>query len=186
VSLKNFILPETFVTISHFAYEKWQRRCVASIDIFEDDSKNSLIGTTSVVIDGSPLCPEVDSVRNLKKYPPNPLSDLDKSRIFILPPDGEGDWANSENHVARYDPVSLVWVRWRLDVSPWFVYAADEQIYYQWTGFDWAIYQNMTSDRRIWDKFMAPEVSLIEGTNPVKQMYLFMKTLKKFQHCVDC
>jgi hypothetical protein len=207
MALKNYIAPEVVVSISHIAYDKNARRCTANIDIWSDQNKTDLIGTTGVTLEGGHLAHQVESVKNLRKVPILDLTDEQKSMFFLLPEDAGKEWfapprielpddvdplafelpqkINTKNHIAKYDDRLKTWAVFPLE-NIWVVHAYDEGKYYKWAGSDWVPHDEMSSDKRLWDKWMAPEIAMAEGTNPIKQMYLFLKTLPKFKNCIDC
>jgi hypothetical protein len=90
-----------------------------------------------------------------------------------------------EGRVARISPTGRV-DSYELQNNRFLFYVEDVKKYYRYSNDKWEEVLDMCSDKRIWDKWMAPEVALAEGTNPTKQMYKFMKTLDMFKDCGDC
>jgi hypothetical protein len=181
MAFKNYLANNTYSTINNLFYEKLQKRCVATLDIWSDDSKKTMLASKQITVEGQHKCL---SLYSLKEKIKNEPSSLNSEIGYIIADDAEGVFAGYEGQLTKYNSVTKNWDKWVL----WqhlLVFVEDEQKYYLYTDGKWAELPDMTMDVRIWDKWLAPEVSLIEGTNPVSQMYKLMKTLPQFKDCKD-
>jgi hypothetical protein len=180
VAFSGFNLKDSYVSIINLFYEKDLKRCTAVVAIYEDKSKTKIIATTSVVVDGTNYAPSVESLTKLRSMPPEQDSNL----YYIVGDTPQDQWLGFDKRIARKN-IFGGWDSWVLTNNSWLLYVEDEEKYAKFEDDKW-IYQYDVLDGRAWSKYMAPEVSMAEGTNPIKQMYKLMKTLPLFSECEDC
>lgn len=181
MAFKNYLTVGTYTGICNLIYEKSLKRCTAMLEIWTDDSKTLLLANKSVVVDGSRKCLTVDSLKNKLEVEPEAK---DPEMSYIISDTPKDSLVGYEGQLTRYNPYTKVmdkWVLWDGLV----VYVADEDKYYQRVKGKWEESLEFGADERVWNKWFAPEVAMAEGTNPMQQMYKFMKTLPQFKDCED-
>ena len=182
MAIKNFLSKDTYTSIENLIYEKSLKRCTVVLEIWSDSNKSTVLANKGITVDGSYSVISVESIKNKLKSHPSEISAnmhyiIDKSNL-------SEELVGYENQLTKYNEDTNQWDRWVL----WeglVIFVEDEQKYYRYKNKEWVEVKDMSADKRIWDKWLAPEVALAEGTNPTKQMYKFMKTLEQFKDCVD-
>ena len=180
MALKGYIAPNVYLSVSNVIYEKDLSRCTALLSFYSDNSKQTLLGNTTVVLEGHSVTPSLLSV-----IPYNTVPENLKDEFFIIGQDAEGNLKGLEGRIARKSKLTEEIETYILTNNSFLLYVEDEKKYRQYTDGKWTERPEMASDKRLWDKWMAPEVALADGTNPTKQMYKFMKTLPQFKDCED-
>jgi hypothetical protein len=181
MALRDYLSAKTYTAISNLIYEKNLKRCTAMLEIWTDDSKTLLLANKGVTIDGTIKIPPVASLEILAQSEPE---DKNPDMYYIIAQDAKGSFAGYEGQLTRFNPHTNNWDKWVL----WeglMVFVEDESKYYQRVDGNWKENLDCSSDARIWDKWMAPEIAMAKGTNPMQQMYKFMKTLPQFKNCKD-
>jgi hypothetical protein len=148
--------------------------------VYQDESKEIRLGNTSITIEGHFLVPSLVSLKPVKTVP----SDIEQGVFFLIAQDAEDNLKGLDGRIARIglsgDVESYI-----PENERFLLYVEDEQKYYSYKNNKWIETTEVLSDKRIWDKWFAPEVALLNGNNTTKQMYGFMKTLPQFKNCVD-
>ena len=180
MALKGYISPNTYTNIDNTIYEKSTKRCTVSLSVYRDNADGFCLSNTSITVEGYRLVPSLISLNPVKSVPEN----ITEGTMFLIGQDAEGSLKGLEGRIARIG-VSGSIESFYLQDAIFVLYVEDEQKYYKYINKEWIEEKNILADKRIWDKWFAPEVALAEGTNPTKQMYKFMKTLEQFKDCVD-
>ena len=181
MGIKGYLNPNTYCSIANIVYEKELSRCTVVVQIFENDQKKYIVGSTSIVVDGGFLENSLISLTPQKTIPEN-LGDS----FFLIADDPDDSLKGLEGRVGFIHKVTKeLHTHFFTEFSFFTFYLIDEDKYVKFVDNKWETLKNVTKDKRIWDKWFAPEVALAEGTNPTKQMYKFMKTLEQFKDCVD-
>jgi hypothetical protein len=179
MALKGYIGPNVYVCITNTFYEKEMRKCTAMIHLYNNENKEILLANTAVNIEGTHLAPSLLSLTPFKTVPENL-----KDEYFLIADDAEDNLKGLEGRMAKKglngDIVTFILVN-----DSFLLYVEDEKKYRLYKDGEWIERPDMAIDRRLWDKWLAPEVALADGTNPTKQMYKFMKTLPLFKDCED-
>ena len=182
MAVKDFLSKGTYTSIENLIYEKSLKRCTVVLEIWSDSSKSTVLANKGITVDGSYKVISVESIKNKLKSQPHEIS---ADMHYIIDKDGLGsELSGYENQLTKYNEDTNQWDNWVL----WeglVIFVEDEQKYYRYKNKEWVEEKNVLTDKRIWDKWFAPEVALAEGTNPTKQMYKFIKTLEQFKDCVD-
>ena len=180
MAIKGYLNSKTYCSITNIIYEKKLSRCTALIEVYSDSTKTKILANTGVTVDGIHMVPSLLTVTPQKTVPKN-LGDA----FFLIADDAEGALQGLEGRIARQNKLTGEIETYLLEDNRFFLFAEDEEKYRTYKEGKWVEHEDMKSDKRIWDKWFAPEVALAEGTNPTKQMYKFMKTLDQFKDCVD-
>ena len=181
MALKDYLSSGTYTAISNLIYEKGLKRCTAMLEVWEDSSRTILLANKGVTVDGLHKCLSIASLKELLKAEPETK---DPEMSYIISETPEGSLVGYEGQLTRYNPVTKnmdKWVLWDGLVA----FVEDEKKYYLRANGSWKESPDFASDSRIWDKWLAPEVAMAEGTNPMQQMYKFMKTMPQFKKCKD-
>lgn len=181
MAFKNYLATNTYSNISNLFYEKTQKRCMATLDIWSDDSKKIMLASKQITIEGQHKCLSLYSLKEKLKDEP---SNLDPEIGYIIADAPNNAFIGYEKQLTKYNSITKNWDKWVL----WqglIVFVEDEQKYYIYIDNQWTELPEMTMDVRVWDKWMAPEVAMVDGKNPMEQMYKFMKTLPQFKNCED-
>lgn len=181
MAIKNYLTPGSYTHIVNTIYEKQLKRCTIVLDICSDNTKSLVLANKGISVDGSRKHISIFSLANqLHKTPSQPSDEMH----YIISASPEEELLGYEGQVTVYNSITQNWDKWIL----WdglIAFVEDEQKYYLRSNEQWVEQKEFTEDKRIWDKWFAPEVALAEGTNPTKQMYEFMKTLEQFKDCED-
>jgi hypothetical protein len=181
MAFKNYLAPNTYTNISNLIYEKQLKRCTAMLEIWADDTKKILLANKGLTVDGAIRHPAVPSLVDKENAPP---ADTQPDKYYIIADKAEGDFEGYEGQLTKYNPITKVWDKWVLWHSL-IVFVEDEKKYYQFFNGSWSELPDMSNDARLWDTWLAPEVALSNGNNPMQQMYKLMKTLPQFKNCED-
>jgi hypothetical protein len=182
MALKHYLAANSYTNVSNFIYEKEIRRCTVMLEIWSDESKTISVANKAVVVDGNTKIPLLSSLKNTLKLEP---SDISPDLSYLIDENAEGEFAGYSGQLTRYNPLTKLWNKWVL----WdglTVLVEDEQKYYRYKNGAWVELKDFTMDMRIWDEWLAPNVALVDGKNPIEQMYKFIKTLEQFKNCEDC
>lgn len=182
MAFKHYLSPNSYTSISNLVYEKALKRCTVMLEIFADETKTVLLANKGFTVDGQHKCMSLASLKNKAKSVP---AELNEDVCHLIDQSAEGEFSGYEGQLTKYNPVSRSWDKWVL----WeglTVYVEDEQKYYKFTEQAWKQIPDMGIDGRVWDKWLAPQVALADGTNPMQQAYKLMKTLPQFKDCEDC
>lgn len=180
MALKGYIAPNTYTSIINTIYEKPTKRCTVLLAIYKDETKECILGNTSIVVEGLHSIPSLVSLVPVKTVPEN----IEQGVFFLIDQDAEDNLKGLEGRIARIGISGSV-ESYILENDIFLMYVEDEQKYYNYKNNEWVEKQDVTADKRIWDKWLAPEIALVDDTNPTKQMYKFMKTLEQFAGCED-
>lgn len=181
MALKGYIASNVYLYISNVIYEKDLCRCTALLNFYSDDSKQILLGNTTVVLQGGSTTPSLISIKPCNALPKNI-----KDEFFIIGEDAQDNLKGLEGRIARKSKITGELETYYLTNNSFLLYVEDEKKYRQYQNGEWVEKLDMSSDKRLWDKWLAPEVALVDGTNPTRQMYKFIKTLPQFKDCEDC
>lgn len=181
MAFKNYISTGTYTAVSNLIYEKNLKRCTAMLEIWTDESKTQVLANKAITVDGAV---KISSIASLTNHIQSEPEDKNSEICYLISKDATGSFAGYEGQLTRYNPHTNNWDKWVL----WeglTVFVEDEGKYYQRLNQSWKHLSDHSSDVRIWDKWLAPSVSMEAGTNPMQQMYKFMKTLPQFKDCED-
>lgn len=181
MGLKDYLSSGTYTAISNLIYEKNLKRCTAMLEIWTNESKTLILANKGVTVEGTTKLPSVASLKNLVQTEPE---DKNPEMYYIIDQDAKDSFVNYEGQLTRFNQNTNNWDKWEL----WeglMVFVEDESKYYQRVNGSWQENPDCSSDARIWDKWMAPEIAMANGTNPMQQMYKFIKTLPQFKDCED-
>lgn len=178
MAFKNYLTSNSYTNVCNMIYEKALRRCTVMLEVWADDTKTLLLANKGVTVDGSLKHISIASLKNKQKSVP---AEVIPEMHYIID-NAEGDFAGYEGQLTKYNPNSKNWDKWVLWPNL-VAYIEDEQKYYIFVNQKWNEVPDMTADRRVWDKWLAPEVAMAAGNNPMEQMYKLMKTLPQFKDC---
>lgn len=181
MAFKNYLAPNSYSNVCNMIYEKSLKRCTVMLEIWTDDSKTLLLANKGVTVDGSIKHISIASLKDKQKSAP---AEISPDMHYIISNDAEGDFAGYEGQLAKYNPISKNWDKWVLWPNL-VAYIEDEQKYYVFANGKWSEAPDMVADRRVWDKWLSPEIAMAAGANPMEQMYKLMKTLPQFKNCTD-
>jgi hypothetical protein len=180
MALHGYIGSNTYLVIDTLIYEKRLSRCTAQLIVYSDASKEKVVGYNSVVAEGSVAAPSIASVRTPLKNPPENPADS----YYLIDNGATGSWEGCDGRIAKKS-IFGGWDTYILVNNAFLLYVEEEKTYREYKDGAWVEVTDMTNDRRIWDKWFAPEVALAPGTNPTQQMYKFIKTLSLYKNCVN-
>lgn len=180
MALKGYIAPNTYTSITNTIYERPTKRCTVVMTIYKDDSKECVLGNISVVAEGFQKVPALVSLSPVKTVPKN----IEQGVFFLIAQDAEDNLKGLEGRIARIGLSGSV-ESYILENERFLLHIEDEQKYYNYKNNQWVENTEVLADTRIWDKWLAPEVAMADGTNPSKQMYKLIKTLPQFKDCED-
>jgi hypothetical protein len=195
MALKNFLSPNTYTNISNIYYEKNEKSCMAMLEIWQDETKKTLLAKKEVRISGIDRVLSVSSLVNKEKSPPaiqstaisyiDGYTKIETPMGYIIADEAEGDFKEHEGKLARFNPMTQAWDKFKLWNNAVF-YVEDEKKYYEFFSFknEW-VEVEVTNDFRLWNAWFSPELALSNGSNPMQQMYKFLKTQPQFKDCVD-
>jgi hypothetical protein len=181
MAFKDYLTPNSYTSVSNMIYEKGLKRCTVMLEVWSDESKSVLLANKGVTVDGSVKIPSLASLKNKLKAVP---TEIVPQMGYIIDVNAEEELAGYEGQLTRYNPVTKNWDKWVL----WdglIMFAEDEEKYYLFKDGVWSELKDFSADLRIWNEWLAPEIAMVDGKNPMQQMYKFMKTLPQFKDCED-
>ena len=181
MAIKNYLTKNSYTYIHNIIYEKSPKRCTVVMNIYSDETKTLLLANKGITVDGDHKHISLLSLNNKIKELP---SELSVGMHYLIDENPDADLLGYEGQLTAYNSVTKNWDKWVL-WNGLIVFVEDEKKYYIRNGDSWTEHKDFTADKRLWDKWFAPEVALADGTNPTKQMYKFMKTLDQFKDCKD-
>lgn len=180
MALKGYLQENAVCVITTIIYEKISLRCTAHVDVFSDINKTEPLASFSFAVMGEPRAPEILTLTPQKVIP----EDVGDS-FFLIDAEAEGELQGYEGRLACIHQETGSLQTYIPKDNSFLLYVKSEEQYKLFKQGEWVELPNHVNDKRVWDKWLAPEVAFAEGTNPTKQMYKLMKTLKKFKNCVD-
>lgn len=181
MALKNYLTLNSYSNVNSIMYEKAAKRCMFLLDIFTDETKQTLLASKSFSFDGNI---KHDSIFSLSKPQKSPPTENYEKTFYIIGANATGDFAGYDGQLTKYNPQTKNWDKWIIPEKIIF-FIEDEQKFYQFCNQKWVETSNFIADARIWDKWLAPEVCMAENKNPMEQIYKFLKTLPEFKNCED-
>jgi len=170
MGFKNFMFEGSYLNISRLIYSKSMKHVSCTLEI----CGNNQSSIKEVYASGSQ---KVLGVRIANTPPKNPKN----GDTFLLKGDLQGVWEKYPKHIASWDSVRNDWNYW-LAVNWGCLYLEDTQKYIRIVNEE-LVPCTCYDDERIWDKFFHPQK--INGSDHIKQFYLYLKSLDEFKDCVD-
>lgn len=181
MALKGYLNENTYCAITQLIYEKEVKRCSIGVDIYADSSKQEIVANFGLVIEGSQEAPEIVSLTPQSVVPEN----IENTFFLVAGQVADNALLGHEGRIARISKITNDVESYILTENSFLLYVVDESKFKLFKQGEWVEIHDMLNDKRVWDKWLAPEVAFAEGTNPTKQAYALMKTMKRFAGCED-
>ena len=173
MALSNFLFSGSYVRIERFTFSKYDKWINCSLQII--NKEKSSCASREIVLHGN--C-TVQSVCIVDRPPTTP-----KDIFYFIKEGSQGIWSAYSKHIAHWNNQKLDWDYWYANSWHDILYFEDEKRYCR---INEGIFETVPcyNDIRLWDLFFSS--SALEGSNHLKQAYLFLKSLDEFNGCEDC
>lgn len=174
MAILNYLKTGTYTTVERVVYDSMTKSCVWSVSVYDSAERNVCYATKEIHVGYDIAAYALAALEAVSEPPENPV----EGQNYLIGPNATTYWLGQDGQIAVFQNGN--WGFW--GTTPWTIYYCDGKYYKRVNNV--FVETEWTLDHRIWDAFFTREKVCAEGTNVIRQIYLFMQTMMSFRGTV--
>lgn len=174
MALANYGFNGSYLNIDNLMIDKRNKNIAFNTILYSSSQKTQILGEYRYNL--SPyVAKDINDISNIP--PSSPAEDT----YWEVGTEPTGDWANFASNILHYR-----YSIWTPVLYKELFYSQSTKQVKEWNVNSWQTVPLSLISFQLWDEFFENKLSYNNGTDPYRQVYLYLKNSPMFSDCTDC